>query len=193
MISISETDHCLNRTYSTDEDIEDNHHNFGLANSGEVELESIQYDNENGTDGNHADIMESNVIHNIDSRDPALWRMKLHAKDIVRIISNGPCDIPNRIFPLDEHKRHFSKSYQIRNIDNGEQLTRRWLVYSQSADRAFSFCCRIFDRNPISALSISGYNNWKHMSDILKQKNMNVPRIIIHHTVGGSKLSQDSN
>ena len=95
--------------------------------------------------------------------------MKLNIKDIDRIISNGPCDIPNIIFPLDENKRHFSKSYQIRKLDNGEQLMRCWLVYSQSTDRAFCFCCRIFNRNPISALSISGYNDWKHMSDIVKQ------------------------
>ena len=56
--------------------------------------------------------IESDVILNIDpshSTVPVLWPMELHAKDIYRIISNDPCDIPKIIFPLDENHTRFLK------------------------------------------------------------------------------------
>ena len=80
---MSDIDHCLNRTYSTDLDIAYSHQNLSPANSGGVEFDSIQVDNKNGTGSKDANIFESDVILNIDSSystDPALWPMKLHTK-----------------------------------------------------------------------------------------------------------------
>ena len=64
LINVSDIEHCLNRS---DLDTEDNHHKVSPAYSGEDEFYSIQDDTNNVTDGNDADIMESDVILNIDS------------------------------------------------------------------------------------------------------------------------------
>ena len=54
-----------------------------------------------------------------------------------------------------------------RKLTNGEQVLRDWLVYSTTKDAAYCFCCKIFNVTT-SLLSKDGYNNWKHIGDILK-------------------------
>ena len=37
--------------------------------------------------------------------------------------------------------RRFTKAYYYIVMKNGERVNRSWLVYSESADRVFCFCC----------------------------------------------------
>lgn len=51
---------------------------------------------------------------------------------------------------------------------NGETYKRRWLVYSQSTDKIYCFCCKLFCQIHNSNLSKEGFNDWKHLSERLK-------------------------
>ncbi|CAM5083082.1 unnamed protein product [Natator depressus] len=72
-------------------------------------------------------------------------------------------------FPVNEQKRHFSKSHHERVLENGEKLNRHWLVYSKLTDKVICFCCKIFEKNAKSLLVLSRYNYWHNLADALKQ------------------------
>ncbi|KAK5647971.1 hypothetical protein RI129_002863 [Pyrocoelia pectoralis] len=54
-----------------------------------------------------------------------------------------------------------------RSFNNGELVLRNWLVYSETKNVIYCFCCKIFNVGA-SNLSKDGYNNWKHVGDALK-------------------------
>lgn len=58
----------------------------------------------------------------------------------------------------------------LKILANNEKIQRHWLIYSVSQDRVYCFCCRLFDSNTVSNLVSEGYNNWKHLSEILKSQ-----------------------
>ena len=54
-------------------------------------------------------------------------------------------------------------------MKNGEQITRKWLVYSTSADTVYCFACCIFGKNKISlSLSTNGFREWKYIGEHLR-------------------------
>ncbi|XP_052754162.1 LOW QUALITY PROTEIN: 52 kDa repressor of the inhibitor of the protein kinase-like [Galleria mellonella] len=55
-----------------------------------------------------------------------------------------------------------------KNLQNNEIIQRRWLIYSVSKNRVYCFCCRLFDSSSTSNLASEGYNDWKHLSEMLK-------------------------
>lgn len=55
-----------------------------------------------------------------------------------------------------------------KNLAKNETIQRRWFIYSVSKDRVYCFCCRLFDSSSTSSLVSEGYNNWKHLSEMLK-------------------------
>ena len=63
-------------------------------------------------------------------------------------------------------RRFISRNYK-RKLNNGEQVLRDWLVYSTTKDAVYCFCCKIFNVTT-SLPSKDGYNNWKHVGDMLK-------------------------
>ena len=122
--------------------------------------------------GGETETTASTIPIDINS-DPALWPQIMQPKFIDVLVCKGPShsNIGGCSFPLDEKKRHFSAHYLERVLDNGEKLKRRWLVYSQSADKVFCFCCKIFQATAVnvSSLAMAGSKDWKHLNDILKQ------------------------
>ncbi|XP_044133368.1 zinc finger MYM-type protein 1-like [Bufo gargarizans] len=99
--------------------------------------------------------------------DPALWP-KLISKNVDRILEFGPVQVTNMEFKKDVHNRHFSATFYKRKLESGEEQTRRWLVYSPFANKAFCFSCKLFDWNAKSSLASGGSEDWRHMANILK-------------------------
>nr|XP_022921170.1 uncharacterized protein LOC111429479 [Onthophagus taurus] len=52
-------------------------------------------------------------------------------------------------------------------MNNGEQVHRRWLVYSKSTDKAFCFCCKLYGNDTGSQLANDGYSDWAHLGRAL--------------------------
>ncbi|CAH2220847.1 zinc finger MYM-type 1-like [Pelobates cultripes] len=99
--------------------------------------------------------------------DPALWP-KLISKNIDSILDVGPVQVQDVDFKKDAYNRHFSSAFYKRKLDSSEEQTRRWLVYSSSANKVFCFSCKLFDKNPKTSLALGGSDDWTHMSNILK-------------------------
>jgi hypothetical protein len=59
---------------------------------------------------------------------------------INHLILHGTKNVQLTHCPQDENGRHFSDSHYFRKLANNEFIPRRWLMYSETADRMFSFC-----------------------------------------------------
>lgn len=100
--------------------------------------------------------------------DPATWR-NLSSFEHQIIVENGPIQVKQFNFPVDEHGRRFSETLYYRKISNGELFKRNWLLYSKSSDAAFCFCCLLFQNSGIDFSSWSkGYKDWRNISRSLK-------------------------
>ena len=108
----------------------------------------------------------STVAPNIS--DPVDWPLTRNSKIIDHIITNGQVQIHIDIYLKNDTGRHFSNSNFTKKLANNETIRRRWLIYSVFKDRVYCFCCRLFDSSSTSSLVSEGYNNWKHLSEMLK-------------------------
>lgn len=79
------------------------------------------------------------------------------------LVKNNPLQINLNYYPLDDSNVHYFKT-----LSNGEKLNRTWLIYSESSDSVFCFCCKLFKKY-ISSLSMQGTRDWKNISEILKR------------------------
>ncbi|XP_022042146.1 uncharacterized protein LOC110944808 [Helianthus annuus] len=78
--------------------------------------------------------------------DPSQWNnISIDLRDI--LVEKGPIKIHDYDFPQDENSRSFNTSHYMRTLPNGETLERKWLIYSIDLDRAFCFCCKLFNVN----------------------------------------------
>lgn len=103
-----------------------------------------------------------------DLSDPGTWPEQRNRQMLDLLVQKGPVKVCNCDFPLAPDKRHFSMDFYVRKLPNGEKISRDWLVYSNKKDVAFCFCCKLFGSGR-SNLANGGSNDWKHMSDVLKQ------------------------
>ena len=94
--------------------------------------------------------------------DPALWPKQLSDSAHCSIVQRGPLQVKDRIFPRNEDGRRFTSSSYYMQMKNGEQISRSWLVYSETKDCVICFCCRLFgNRGRNNQLSEDGFNDWK--------------------------------
>ena len=56
-------------------------------------------------------------------------------------------------------------------------LTFCRLVYSDSKNSVFCFCCRLFDNKSKSKLVSDGFNKWGHLTETLKIHESSVPHM----------------
>lgn len=103
----------------------------------------------------------------INLSDPALWPKPLNSKFIDHLIMCGPQKFQMKYYPKDENGRHFSNFHFVKVLSNGEEIPRRWLLYSETKDSLFCFCCFCFDRNSRTSFK-SGFRDWYHLSESIK-------------------------
>ena len=113
----------------------------------------------------------------IDDRVQSYW-----AKKGPESCQNKEADIKasERVY-AGEHKRYFSKSFFQRELQNGESVSREWLLYSPSIGSVFCFVCRLYGEgeggNVNCPFKTTGFSDWKRASDKLpKHENTNCHR-----------------
>ena len=103
--------------------------------------------------------------------DPVNWDdMNMRFRDL--LVEKGPATrLPtNYRFRKDSIGRHFSQTFYIREMRNGEKQDRRWLIYSKALDNVFCFCCKLLRHDKKGGyLATSGYNDWRNLSKRLKE------------------------
>jgi len=125
------------------------------------------------TQDNENEISRQND-HNIKNiYDPSQWE-DIDTKFKHLLVEKGPIRIIDIDFPKDKYPRHFSISYYIQKLSNGEKHERRWLIYSTDLDRVFSSCCKLFNViGCTSKLGNEGSRDWKTLSAKLKSHEIN--------------------
>ncbi|XP_028055104.1 uncharacterized protein LOC114259291 [Camellia sinensis] len=85
------------------------------------------------------------------------------------LVERGPIRSNVVDFPRDDKDRHFSSTYYIRNLSNGEKQDRKWLVYLDASNKVFCFWCKLFkeDGNK-TQLATNGFKDWKNLSHRLR-------------------------
>jgi len=105
---------------------------------------------------------------NFDSKnltnDPATWPKNMSTSVRDYLVQKGPPQITLKNFPKNEKGTHFSTMHCKRKLPNGEIMDRPWLIYSETADAIFCFCCLIFALEKTGALATTGFNNWSNTS-----------------------------
>ena len=76
------------------------------------------------------------------SNDVANWK-SLSAREIDTIVLMGPQLLPKSL-PKDNKSRSFPMSIFSRKVPNGETEARDWLVWSETAQSLYCFCCCLF-------------------------------------------------
>ena len=84
------------------------------------------------------------------------------------LVLRGPLGVPDIVFPQDKNGWCFSKKHVYRKLHNRQNITSRWMTYSQAKNRVYCFCCKLYDRNPLSPLAQDGCCDLIHVGDVLK-------------------------
>ena len=129
-----------------------------------VEEENLK---EIGIDSGTANVENLSIPHNI--YDPGRWeKIDTKLRDI--LVEKGPIREYDVVYPKDENLRHFSNTFYVKILPNGEKHDRKWLIYSKDFDRVYCFCCKLFNIScSKTQLSHEGSRDWKNLSAKLKR------------------------
>lgn len=101
--------------------------------------------------------------------DVGMWPKNI-TSDVVKIlVERGPIKVINFDYPSNADGRKFSEKYYNRQLPNGEEIIRDWLLYSISNDSVFCFCCKIFGKSQTSLSDLVGFSDWRHLSLTLRR------------------------
>ncbi|KAK4590412.1 hypothetical protein RGQ29_020818 [Quercus rubra] len=103
--------------------------------------------------------------------DPSQWEnIDTKLRDL--LVENGPIRDNDLNFPIDKDRRHFSTTFYFKKLSNGEKFDKKWLVYSKDLDKAFCFCCKLFNSTThgsgTNQLTNEGTNDWRNISNKIK-------------------------
>uniref|UniRef100_A0ACD6ALL4 Uncharacterized protein n=1 Tax=Avena sativa TaxID=4498 RepID=A0ACD6ALL4_AVESA len=118
----------------------------------------------------HDNAIDANASLQPDIFDARNWGA-LDPKAIDVLVEKGPKrDLSIQKGPKDKLGRRFSAKLYTRNLPNGEECDRDWLVYSKELDRIFCFCCKIFGKGRGKGqLANEGFSDWIHLTIRLKE------------------------
>jgi len=128
---------------------------------------------ETAAEGTLADV--TMTTDNAYSTDPAHWgKSDESARAYWAERGPGSCQNMNASFHASERvykhqKRLFSGSHFKRKLGNGEYIQRQWLLYSPSTGTVFCFACSIFSDAKSQSCFETGFSDWKHASERMKE------------------------
>ena len=97
----------------------------------------------------------------LDIYDPSNWANLDNTQSDI-LVEKGSIRELNFVFPHDDYNRHFLYAHFYRKLSNGERSDRKWLVYSEHADKVFYFCCKLFKSVSNNGLLLNeGLRDWK--------------------------------
>lgn len=98
--------------------------------------------------------------------DPGKWPQNISAQNAKSLTISGPHQLKQFNFPANHTGRKFSPNYYTRKLNNGETVSRNWLLYSITKDAVYCFCCKIFGKDEKLNMCV-GVQDWQHLSIIL--------------------------
>lgn len=122
---------------------------------------------------------QCSTLETLDLSDPANWPTVLTLSLRDAIVRQGPTkQKANFYFPKDASNRHFTKANYKRQLPNGEETYRNWLVYSVKLDKVFCFCCKLFATKITNSLTSGGYDDWRNLSQTLHSHEMSHSHLV---------------
>ena len=116
------------------------------------------------------------------SNDVGRWK-SLSESERDSVTLTGPQPLPKNL-PKDSKGRSFPMSIFSRKMPNGETVARDWLVWSETAQSLFCFCCCLFaTKSPPSARSEFSHpqlgcnDNWRKLYEKTEAHEKNVAHI----------------
>jgi len=112
------------------------------------------------------------------SNDPGNWntlteeKRNMYIKKGSKFFQNKDSDFLNSTRNYTESNgkikvRHLTKSIFTRQLKNGENVDRSWLLYSPSKKALFCFVCRLFSSTKTGFSCEQGFNDWKHVHTVV--------------------------
>ena len=111
--------------------------------------------------------LQPNPVLNPISDAPSEWPAKISNPQRCNIVKGGPQQLViNFSYNDATPKRRFSSVHHKRVLANGESVPRPWLFYSETSDKVFCFCCKLFG-NTLSPFC-NDINTWEGFSKKLE-------------------------
>ena len=161
--------HNVKNCVVNDIDIENQH---DIESNENEKTSSDRNENEEGNQRMNECEKTSSDLFNFpfDIDDPGNWDRIGHINMRDFIVERGPKRVIKEVFTKDDLGRNFSNGHYIRELPNGEKQDRKWLLYSESLNKVFCFCCKLFAtrKHLVGFLAEGGLNDSHNISNRLK-------------------------